>query len=125
MATSSGKANASAEKQGLQIKDAKTMGVINTGQDKANNSSNAVMATARNGFSSSASDLQAEMTRLQARNQAIGQVASTAMSVGAYKYAQKPSVADQATVTMDYDSALKKGITMPDINNPNRYRGHA
>lgn len=88
MATSQGKTNAAAEKQGLQIKDAKTMGVIRTGQDMANNASNAVMSAARNGFSSASSELSAEMTRLNARNQAIGQVASTAMAAGAYKMAQ-------------------------------------
>ncbi len=88
MATSSGKATADAEKQGIQIKDAKTMGVIRTGQDMANNSGNAVMAAASNGFSSAASDVNAELSRLNSRNSALGQITSTALSVGAYKMAQ-------------------------------------
>lgn len=110
MATSAGKTNALAEKQGLQIRDAKTMGVIRTGQDMANNSANTVMAAARNGFSSSSADLQAQMTRLQARNQAIGQVASTAMAAGAYKMAQPKRLGWQPGDKVDGGMIDKNGL---------------
>ena len=125
-ATSNAQMNSGTEQQGLQIKDAKMMGVVNTGQDKANNAAGAVMSSAKNGLSSAMSDLSAEMTRINARNQALGQVVGAGLAAGAYKYAQTPSVASQANVRMDYDKSLDTALKQPDYTgNGLNYRGYS
>ena len=104
-----------ANKQGQQLKDSQMMGAIHTGQNQANTAAGGLMKTAANGLSSSFADLNAEFIKQNARNQALGQVASTGMAAGAYKEAQN-------------EQPITKGKGITYNTNPqelNKYRGYA
>ena len=118
----------------LGLKDTKTMGVVNTGQDIANNSAGATMNLAQGGAVKGLAKLEGEITQLNARNKAISSVLGTAMSAGAYKYGQYQDVNDpvkQADVKMDYNKSLQDAYWQPQpapnpyLNKRNPYAGVA
>ncbi|WP_067586401.1 hypothetical protein [Endozoicomonas ascidiicola] len=77
-----GTLNTSAEQQGLQIMDRKKVGAARTGQDLANTASGSLMASARNGLSKAMVETESTIKEQIARNKAIADVASSAMSIG-------------------------------------------
>ena len=90
--------NNTAEQQGLQIKDAKTMGVIGTGQDRANLASGAVMTSARNSLRGSLADLEAELMVQDARYKSMGKILETGSAIAGYHLGKKPEVQDEYNI---------------------------